>query len=101
MNSIHKACEQELVEAYSWVEVASLSELESHLQFVVPAGFEVFGNRLCARRDEARAQATRIVADMRARVPRDASPPMQSPASNQRLSFACSRRTNRPIESKQ
>ena len=38
MNSIHKACEQELVEAYSWVEVASLSELESHLQFACPLG---------------------------------------------------------------
>ena len=80
---------QNLVEAYAWLEVVALSELDGQLQVVVLARTEDLGNRLGAEgRDQARSYAARIVAETRARAPRDATPMQLSPASNRRVPSA-------------
>jgi len=80
---------QNLVEAYAWLEVAALSELDGQLQVVVLARTEDLGNRLGAEgRDRARSYAARIVAETRGRAAREASPMQLSPASNRRVPSA-------------
>jgi len=81
----HHGANQNLVEAHAWLEVVALSELDAQLQVIVLARTEDLGNRLdLPRRDKARSQASRIVAEIRARAPRDATPMQSSPASNRR-----------------
>jgi TPR repeat protein len=85
----HPGANQNLVEAYAWLELVALSELDGQLQVVVLARTEDLGNRLGAvGRDQARLYAARIVAEIRARAPRDATPMQLSPASNRRTPSA-------------
>lgn len=81
--------EQNLIEAHAWLEVASLAELDGQLHLVVLARREDLGSRLGpAERDQAREFAARVVADIRARTPRQRSPNEPLPASNRRFPSA-------------
>lgn len=80
---------QNLVEAHAWLEVAALAELDGRLHLVVLARREDLGSRLGpAERDQARAYAARVVADIRARAARERSPGELAPASNRRFPSA-------------
>jgi TPR repeat protein len=84
-----RGANQNLAEAFAWLEVVALSELDGQLQVVVLARTEDLGNRLGAEgRDQARSYAARIVAETRARAAREALPMRLSPASNRRLPSA-------------
>jgi hypothetical protein len=83
------AANQNVVEAHAWLQVVALSELDGQLQVIVLGRMEDLGNQLGpVGRDKARSQAARIVAEIRARAPRDATPVQLSPASNRRVPSA-------------
>ena len=80
---------QNLVEAHAWLEVVALSELDGQLQVIVLGRMEDLGNQLGpVGRDQARSYAARIVAEIRARAAREASPMQLSPASTRRVPSA-------------
>ena len=77
---------QNLVEAYAWLEVAALSDIDSRLHVTILGRMEGLGNQLGpVGRDQARSYATQLVAAMRARAQSEATPMRASPASSRRV----------------